>query len=453
MTIHEREISTAAHHPFDYYYRDGLPLRPAPPRFTVNPNWDYTRERLLQPWIKHLDDPHKLPMVQLLRDHQWQGDELMDAFVLEAPSVGNMRARAMFNQALDNGIEAVNSPTDSLVRLFAESIDTPPPWFNEKTWEQGRRLWVDCAFLSKSGMAIQDLMGTFVGTEVSTAVGETGRLVNDPYRRNLETFEFFYEVSKPYSLRRFSTGFKTTARVRLMHAQVRARLKRKWPQERFAHHANPISTSHTAIAGITIGLLPMLIDHTYGRRKTREQLDAVLHYWAYINYVIGVAPRLISLDPIDSLAMVDYAVSNAGGPTYWTEQMAQTADNNIAKSSGRRGALTRAAVPPVLGAIAAYSGDGLVRALTHNTRYQGISLQPWKLLAHNAIRLNVLTRAGADKLPLKRLRMHIGASRGDTMSSLAVRYGKHLAERHRIRTTNYTGHDQTEPQCPMRGPG
>lgn len=441
---------TAAGHPYNYYWRADTPLRPPPPRLVEASIWDYNRDRLYRPRLAHLENPHELPIVRLLADHEWQGDELMDAWVAEARTIGNGPARLMFTQALDHGIDTVENPPAALTRLFAEGLDARPAWFDPKAFERGRQLWCDCSYLSRSGMAVLDLMGTFVGAEVSTAVGETGRLVRDPYRRNLETFEFFLEVSKPGGMRRFGKGFTTTTRVRLMHAQVRARLSRSWSRDRYAEHGNPISTALTATAGITIGLLPMLLDDHYGRRKTDRQMTDVLHYWTYINYVLGVAPELFTLDLTEALAMSDYSTGHAGGPTAWTEQMARAAADNIAGARGKRGTLVRAVTVPTLGAVATFSGDVLVRELTRNTSYADVRLQPWKSLFEVALRANVRTRAATDRLPGKSVRRRAVCRLGDTTSLAAVQLGRHLAKENRVPMTNYSGHDSEEPQrCPM----
>ncbi|MFX0581346.1 oxygenase MpaB family protein [Nocardia nepalensis] len=132
-------------------------------------------------------------------------------------------------------------------------MDTRPTWYGPDLWAQGRRLWINTSLSGKLAMGVQYFMGTFVGAEVASA---TSRFVKDPYRRNLET--------ATWAMDRWSPVFKDTVRVHLMHAQVRAGLRRPWGEDHFAHHRNPISNSTMVGAAVTFGLSPMCFDHVHG---------------------------------------------------------------------------------------------------------------------------------------------------------------------------------------------
>lgn len=188
--------ATTGGHPYDYYYRPGMPLRPPPPRAVASELWYEPRKAMLSPWMTVRREPRDTPRTRLLADHLWQGDEPMDEVVAAFGRLGTAGGRRMLNRALEHGIDSVDDPPVELVNLFAR-IDNPPQWYDPDRWEYGRRLWINVSTAGKMAMGVQDFMGTFVGAEVASAVGETGRFVKDPYRRNLESAVWFGSVTAP----------------------------------------------------------------------------------------------------------------------------------------------------------------------------------------------------------------------------------------------------------------
>ncbi|RBO96095.1 oxygenase MpaB family protein [Nocardia puris] len=353
-------------HPFDYYYRPGKPLRPAPPRAIPSELWWEARRKMLSPWINVRPEPVDTPRTRLMADHLWQGDEQMDGVVEAFGRIGTARGRRMLETALDHGIDAVDDPPAELVALF-DQLDTPPSWYDPQLWEHGRRLWINVSTSGKLAMGVQDFMGTFVGAEVASATGATGRFVNDPYRRSLETATWFWNVTRPDGLARWSPVFKDTVRVRLMHAQVRAGLRKVWGDQHFASHGNPISNATMMGAAVTFGISPMCFDHVHGRRHIMADFDAVAHYWAYIASVFGVAEELIPANALEAMEMSDYMVATAGSAPEWTDGMAKAATASL-EHPGPRARMRMAAAAPVVGLMSYYSTEPLVRALLAGTR-------------------------------------------------------------------------------------
>lgn len=434
---------------YDYYYRKGMPLRPPPPRLVRSPDWDSGRHKYFESWIDVEPTPVETPLVRLVQDHYWQGDELMDAVVAWFRQVGARHGRALLDQALDDGIDSLEDPPDELVALFS-SLDNPPAWFDPRIWEQGRRVWVSSSAAGKIAMLVQDGIGTFVGEEVSTATGATGRFVTDTLRRNVESLKWFHNVTRPGAVDRFSPVFKDIVRVRLMHAQARAGLRRSFGDEHFEHHGNPISISMTMGAGVTFALAPLLTDHTHGRRRSEEDMDAAMHYWSYICHLLGVPDEIIPRNARDGIRIADYMISTAGGPTEWTDVMVDAAVEGM---SGVPGIVLRAAASPVLGIVAFYAGEPLARGLVRSTPFRDVPVQPWLTLTSLAVRANVTWCALTDLLPLQQQRMKRRARGGDPVQGVAVKLNTLLARRAGVFQTPYDHHDATPDTpagCPVR---
>ncbi|SHY23769.1 Uncharacterised protein [Mycobacteroides abscessus subsp. bolletii] len=440
-------LSTVDTHPHDYYWRAGMELRPAPSRLRFDSMWTQSRRDILEPWMDFHEVPRETDRTRLLADHLWQGDELMDAVVDRIRKMPARQGRAMLNRALDHGIESIEDPPAEFIALF-EQLDNPPAWYDPDLWERGRQLWNNSSLAAKFGMGFGDTFGTFVGDEVAYATGATGRFVNDTLRRNLETTAWFRKMTYRGALERYAQPFKDTVLVRLMHAQVRAGLRRSWGDEQFAHHGNPISNSMMMGAAMTFGLIPPLIDHQHGRTRTQADLQAAVMYWAYIAYIFGVAEELIPTSVSEGMETMDYMVAYAGGPSEWTDIMMGAAFGFVDK--GFAGRVGRAVFTPVLGIAAYYGGEDLVRALVRATPLRDARLQPWTTLTGIAVHTNVTLRRVGDKLP--------GAARraqqrdGELLWWSAMLVNKTLAKLGGMHDMSYTHHDATAATpagCPV----
>ncbi|OSC24800.1 hypothetical protein B8W69_20435 [Mycobacterium vulneris] len=420
-----------------------MPLRPAPERLHFEPIWTQSRRDTLTAWMDFQDVPRPTAWTDLFVDHLWQGDELMDAVVARFQQIGMTEGRALLDRALDFGIETLDDPPAELVVLF-DQLDHPPAWYDAHMWEKGRQLWNNASLAGKFGMFVGDTFGTFVGDEVAYATGETGRFVNDFFRRNLETVAWFRNMTYPYALNRFARPFKDTVRVRLMHAQVRAGLRRTWGDEQFARHGNPISNAMMMNAAITFGLQPLLIDHQHGRACSAGDLEAVLMYWGYIAYVFGVADELIPRGASQALEAMDFIVAYAGGPSAWTDVMVGSAVNRASR-------LQQAALIPLLGVFAYYGGEDITRALVRATGLVNVNLKAWIRITKVLVYANIGWRRVLDRTPGA---AHRAATRNSDTAlwGRLLKANRLLAARHGIHGTPYDHHDLTPNHgvgCPI----
>ncbi|MFA1550308.1 oxygenase MpaB family protein [Actinomadura chokoriensis] len=432
---------TPHRHPYDYYYREGMELRPGPESATVSDLW-LTKPHIAKfsPWIPVGATPAPTPLTRLFDDHRWQGDEPMDALVAAFREIGMARGRAMLDQALDKGIDAVTDPPPALVDLFRQ-LEDPPDWFDARRWERGRRLWINASLAGKTTMLLSDAMGTFVGAEVSSATGQTRRFLADFRRRELETVAWFYGVTRPGGADRRSPVYKSILRVRLMHAQARLALRRIWGDEHFARHGNPISNAMTMGAAVTFGLLPPLFDHAHGRRIAPADLDDVLLYWSYIAHLMGVADELIPRNAVEAMEMAHHMILTAGGPTRWTEITVNAACARVLSRNPVRRRLQLHAAAPAIGLLSALTGESLVRALLRASPLAAVPLQPWQAIAERLVHLNVLLRMAGDRLPYADHRMKRRARHGDGWQKAGLAVVRRLAARSGVSGTPYDHHD------------
>ncbi|MBO0853251.1 MAG: DUF2236 domain-containing protein [Nocardia sp.] len=439
-------------HPNHYWYRDGMPLRPLPAGHQHLTFYAVAqRRRYLAPWIPGWrETPRPTPIHDLVADHMWQGDELMDAVVEDFRRMKTGAGRRLFERALDHGIGSIEAPSPALSALF-EQLDTPPAWFDRALWEEGRRCWIDASFAGKMGMGMQDFIATYVGTDVSSAVGATGRFVNVWAKRQLESNVWFWNMTKPDVIDRFSPTFKDVIRVRLMHAQVRAGLRRSWGPEHYERFGEPISNSAMLGGAITFGLSPLIIDYAHGRRRPPAELEASMWYWNYIAYLMGVTDELLPRSVAEAMQELDFIAAHAGGATEWTSQMANSGVAAISQMCGPAGRLFQHSAAPFLGFVAFYSGEPAVRELIRDTPLRDVRLADWRMVAAVAVNLNIRARATTDHLPGRRAVMRLRARSNDPFWRLAVRMIRPVAADKGVRSTPYDHHDHT-PNTPAGCP-
>ncbi|MFD3425146.1 oxygenase MpaB family protein [Nocardia fluminea] len=440
-------------HPFDYYYRPGMQRRPWPPRATESRElWDSARRRFVEPLVPPSRLASPGPLIELVADHQWQGDELMDNVVLAfRRTIGMAEGRRLLEQGLDHGIESVPDAPEELVRLFA-GLDTVPEWHDPVRWEHGRQLWNSASFAGKTGMAVMDALATFVGNDVSTATGATGRFVRDFQRRMFESYTWFWNVTRESAMDRYSPIFKDTVKVRLMHSQVRVGLRRSWGDESFATTGSPISCTAMLMGAISFGLLPMLVDQAHGRRHSAADLEDAWLYWAYIAYVFGVAEEVIPTSAGDAIEIMNYYLPYTGGPTEGTEKMVGAAASNLANEDGKLGAKSLAMVGPLLGVMAYFGGEPAVRALIATTPVRRVRLTPWIRFTGLLVETNIWINRVADSIPLRATRLRRRSRRGDRFWRVNVVISRASARRQGIRATPYDHHDatpSTSAGCPI----
>ncbi|MCV7278707.1 DUF2236 domain-containing protein [Mycolicibacterium flavescens] len=444
--------ATTSAHPYDYYWTPDTPLRPAPPRTEdAGGLWQHSCDLVLSGWLDTRETPADTRLNRLFGDHFWQGDALMDAVVEAFRGIGMEQGRAMLDRALENGIDAVEDAPLALIDLFAV-LDNPPDWYDPRQWERGRQVWTRSSFSGKLCMAVLDFMATFVGMEVSSAVGATGRYVEEFATRNLETNLWFANMAEPDAVSRTSPRFHDTIRVRLMHAQVRAGLRRSWGTEHFAHHGNPISNTSIMGASLSFGLFPVLLDHALGRRYTRQDLYDVTMYWAYIGYIFGAAEELVPESLDEALHALHYQFSTVGGPSPWTGPMTATASENLGEPGlGRR--LKTAVAAPVFGIIGYYSGEPAVRALLEHTPLRDVPIRLSQNITRCAVTANVTFRRLGDRLPGAARRAERQLAKGDLFWRLIVWYTQRIAAKKGVTETSYSHHNHTAETgvgCPHR---
>lgn len=249
---------------------------------------------------------------------QWQrlgqayqvGDPPADALVQWMQAHGMAQARAMFEQALAQGIEAVHQAPQPLRDFFAH-VEQAPAWLDRERLTRG----VQASYLSGlTGMRILRDLGLMAGYQagaINKTLVMTGALEKGVARRIAETTKWRHDCAQPGGMDRFGEGFKNTLRVRMIHALVRRHVAAspKWDASELGLPINQVDMQATYLGFSTVYLMGQRV---MGVILKQQEAEDIMHLWRYIGWVMGVQDQWLCETEQDSrIALYQNLLSQA----------------------------------------------------------------------------------------------------------------------------------------------
>lgn len=237
------------------------------------------------------------------------GDTVADAYAALMPQYGFKRLIDMLSLACEKGLDAVPAPPRELVD-FIQSMERMPDWVDLKQVDEGARY-------SRNQMATLApfaIRGTFIATFMNKYSGLpmalTGALSSETsVQRVKETASFFTTATLPGALKRFGSGFKAAALVRLMHSMVRFNILKRSKKWDVKVYGIPIPQVDQMPAG-TIPAFTLAFNVVErGRRHFNKYERAVVELCRYQSYLLGLPEDLL---PDSPQAIVDTMLTYAG---------------------------------------------------------------------------------------------------------------------------------------------
>lgn len=306
----------------DFNRRDhpDRPLRPIPPgRDHFAAQWRLMREIIFGPWIDIDKEVEPNDITRLRDDYFWQRDEHMIGAVDAFERLGYEQGRALFEQALTQGIETLEDPPQEFIDLF-EHLDQLPGQFDLVAAERGRMLAMSATIAATTIIRGWAVYETAMTGDISAATGATGRFADDGPRRFIETARVFAEFTLPDIFDRHSEAFQDVVRVRLMHALASRGLRRKWGDDLYLKFGEPIPV--TSLLGFGSGLLlSRLVDHAFGRKLTPDQLEDLAEYSSFSGRLWGAPERLHSANGLELIKSLNYVLARGGNPSPWRAEL------------------------------------------------------------------------------------------------------------------------------------
>ncbi|MBC7171516.1 MAG: DUF2236 domain-containing protein [Polyangiaceae bacterium] len=258
-------------------------------------------------------------------DGLWDGDSEMDALVEWMFSFGFRPARALFDRAIEVGIDNVPDAPEALRRFFAV-VEREPAWLDRAAISDGIRFLHGAGAAGPAVLRDLALMGGYLLTGFNHALVQTGALNGSTSRRVAETGKWWLDCTEHGGLERFGAGFATTLQVRLVHALVRRGLSNKaeWEHERWGLPLNQVDMAATYL-GFCVVLLGGV--RKLGIPVTARESRGVMQLFRYACWLMGVEERWLVDTEREGIVLLHHCVLTQGRPDWTTRELAAALAN------------------------------------------------------------------------------------------------------------------------------
>lgn len=307
----------------------------------------------------------------------WLGDEAADRLVDWMHRQGMRETWPRVQQAIEQGVARLSEPEAEL-RAFFEAVEARPAWVRDECLREGARV---CGLGGRAGMralAVTGLMAGYQLSAINQALLATGALEKGASRRIAETTKWWIDVTEPGAMARFGEGFKSTLRVRVIHAMVRRQLSQR-PTWDAADLGLPVNQTDMQATYLGFSIVYLLGLKLMGMPLRRDEKEAVLHLWRYIAWVNGVREEYLhaqdALGGGSELAAMRLLHANL-----LTQRMADTDSARLAQALADE-PLHRhyARWPALMGRFNRAMQLSIARACMGNDTLRGLGLPLWRL--------------------------------------------------------------------------
>ncbi|KXS11921.1 hypothetical protein M427DRAFT_147439 [Gonapodya prolifera JEL478] len=230
-------------------------------------------------------------------------DEPVDAYINESGITIRDDAAALLKEHSSAGMKTAVS--------LSTHLSTKPSWVDLERIKRGQQFyWRNSEVLS----TIQ-LTALVVGTTFRKAqkvLTSTGYLTSErsAFKRLLETSVWVSSLMSDNALEPEHEGWSATLRVRFLHAQIRARIRKvatKKPEfYDEAFYGVPVNQEDMAVTLLEFASGPLVRMAEMGFLVSSQERDDYLHLWRFIGYLSGVReeinPLAHGLEPAASFA-------------------------------------------------------------------------------------------------------------------------------------------------------
>jgi hypothetical protein len=265
-----------------------------------------------------IDDRHAA-RVDRLTSFRTRMDPLADEAVHALAAYPDGRGRQMFNSALNDGIETVTDAPESLRSLFAQ-VGTLPLWVDWDELNLGGATTLRCGIFSILALMCYALPLAYASPEGNKPLAYSGRLVNHAHRRITETGRFILETCHRDGLRRWSSGFKSTLTVRIMHAHVRRTLLRSgsWRTDTWGAPINQVDMAGTTLL---LSVMALTALRRMGVHFSSDEAHAVIQLWRYSGYLLGVDEELLCASEPEARRLAELACFSTNEPDQHSREL------------------------------------------------------------------------------------------------------------------------------------
>ncbi len=241
-----------------------------------------------------------------------KADPLADGVVAAFEEIGQGRAFAQIEEALEKGIARVADAHPAIAALFRE-VERVPAWVDFVEIDRAGELLLRTGAFGGLILGLQSLPFGYAAPAGNKPLAFSGRLREQAPRRLSETSRFVHAVCLPGGMRRGSEGFAICVKVRVMHAQVRRLLWRsgKWNRDAWGEPIN----QHDMVATTMLFSLVVLDGiRKLGFRVTDTEAQRYVHLWRYVGWLLGTDYELLFSTEAEGLELADLIMKTQAPP-------------------------------------------------------------------------------------------------------------------------------------------
>jgi len=319
------------------------------------------------------------------------GDESMDGLVEWMSSAGMQQVRILFDRAASEGIDNVPEAPEPL-REFFIGVESAPDWVD---WDKVRKGQRALRRGGADGMYIArdvSLLGGYQFSGFNKTLLRTGALEKGSNQRFAETMQWAMDVIADGGLVPCGIGYRSTLRVRLIHAFVRRHVA-AMPDWRSDEWGLPVNQTDMAATLVGALIAPPAGAMGMGIVPAPGDLDAIAHLTRYVGWLIGVQDEWLPHNFRDGIRVLFHTATALSIPDDSTQQLSvPMAEDPLSwHYRGARGLRRRLAWAEHLSVTSGFLGPRAMRTL-------GLSyVLPWYPLLR--IPVNVGRSVAAIALP------------------------------------------------------
>lgn len=324
----------------------------APPRFT-----DVEAAKLA----------HDPEIVDRIVASAFESDESADRLVAAFAVLPGGAGWRMLDRALAEGLDAVPEAPPALGEVLGPVLH-PPAWVDFEAVDAGAvAWWRGGGMVQLLTMTAGSLAYGYRSASLTRPLAATGRLAEMAPRRLGETSRWVLAAARPGAMRPGAPGLHDTVRLRLLHALIRAHLRRAGGWDTTAW-GEPISVGDTLATGMGgFFLIPLEAMRDLGVRHERAELESMFALWRWISFVMGVPERHLPATLEEAEATIAAALTLDGGPNADSPRLMRALlfhGLGFDRLPGPLGAVARGATGQLLGGFARrWLGDDMADRL------------------------------------------------------------------------------------------
>jgi hypothetical protein len=247
------------------------------------------------------------------------GDEPMDRLVEWMSSAGMQQMRILFDRAAAEGIDNVPEAPERLREFFID-VESAPEWVDWDTVRKGqralRRGGADGMYIARD----VSLLGGYQFSGFNKTLLRTGALEKGSNQRFAETMQWAMDVISDGGLAPFGIGYRSTLRVRLIHAFVRRHVVAMpdWHSDEWGLPVNQTDMAATLVGAL---IAPPVGAMGMGILPAPGDLDAIAHLTRYVGWLIGVQDEWLPNDFRDGVRVLFHTATALSMPDDSTRQL------------------------------------------------------------------------------------------------------------------------------------